>query len=736
MKTIKMKPLAIILAISLSSFFTFGCGGSSSSSDDKKEATVSFDANDQSDLLIGTNYDITTTNVKSITAKYGNVIATDESNNNWKYTFDVSNLTNEHSLSFPIAEELTITDTNNNVTTKNIELNSKDDLVKYQWHIYNDGQGSKYMDMTTEAVAGIDLNIIPSWNMTDSNGDHITGKNTKVLVWDANVDFFHLDLSDRLFSAKVPESINIVLNKELTKEQLEKDFSDAHGTSVAGIIGASGNNGGIRGEAFNANLTSLNMHTDTLLSLQFISSSDEINLVNASFGLDIYGEANSSQAQLFDAIYKKNIPIIHAQGNEFTDQTLCSSDNNCSYPQGETMPCLNIMATDCQFKQTDDIARHYSIIHVGAMNNQGIKSSYSSTGSNLWIAGLGGGTSKASDEAPSTKQSFGIVSLLSHYTCDELNVSADNLWDSPDGKWRKEIDKTCTYTTNMDGTSAASPSIAGIVALLKQINPNFTVPQIKYILAKTARNNTTLSSMDYGPIVVENDNDIIVSDFGWVTNAANVHFSNWYGFGFADASAAVNLALNCENDSNCKTRKALPQKIVNGSTPNCVKTANSSDEYECTFTDLQIVNSDNSKTPLTTNVEIETVNFDMLGYSYIQDDTAPEFCNTFISEYTPKDDIPRTDDQLQRLYKAFAYTQIELYSPNNTQSIVKPYLSYWNYAYDNTLINQTLFMNTNAFYQENVNAQGTWKLNLKSTCALNLANINEHLSLEILGYVK
>jgi cytochrome oxidase Cu insertion factor (SCO1/SenC/PrrC family) len=50
--------------------------------------------------------------------------------------------------------------------------------------------------------------------------------------------------------------------------------------------------------------------------------------------------------------------------------------------------------------------------------------------------------------------------------------------------------------------------------------------------------------------------------------------------------------------------------------------------------------------------------------------------------------------------------------------------------------NDNVIQTNNAFYQENVNAQGTWKLNLKSTCALNLANINEHLSLEILGYVK
>jgi len=42
------------------------------------------------------------------------------------------------------------------------------------------------------------------------------------------------------------------------------------------------------------------------------------------------------------------------------------------------------------------------------------------------------------------------------------------------------------YITNFNGTSAAAPVVAGVVALMFQVNPNLTPDQVREILIKTA----------------------------------------------------------------------------------------------------------------------------------------------------------------------------------------------------------------------------------------------------------
>jgi hypothetical protein len=94
----------------------------------------------------------------------------------------------------------------------------------------------------------------------------------------------------------------------------------------------------------------------------------------------------------------------------------------------------------------------------------------------------------------------------------------------------------------MNGTSSAAPNLSGVVALMLQANPNLGYRDVKYILAKTAKkvdpNNkgvtaTTLLSGSSTPVVLEQ---------GWVRNAAGNWFSNFYGFGGVDATAAVSMA--------------------------------------------------------------------------------------------------------------------------------------------------------------------------------------------------
>ena len=84
------------------------------------------------------------------------------------------------------------------------------------------------------------------------------------------------------------------------------------------------------------------------------------------------------------------------------------------------------------------------------------------------------------------------------------------------------------------GTSAAAPTVSGVVALVRAANTALTWRDVKLILAASARKNDTSNS-------------------GWRTGASKYgasgryNFNHEYGFGVVDAKAAVGLADGWEN---------------------------------------------------------------------------------------------------------------------------------------------------------------------------------------------
>jgi kexin len=78
------------------------------------------------------------------------------------------------------------------------------------------------------------------------------------------------------------------------------------------------------------------------------------------------------------------------------------------------------------------------------------------------------------------------------------------------------------YRTDFSGTSASAPMVAGTAALILAANPNLSWRDVQRILASTARQNHP-------------------ADPGWTT-AGGIRFNHRYGFGVADANAAVRAA--------------------------------------------------------------------------------------------------------------------------------------------------------------------------------------------------
>ncbi len=118
------------------------------------------------------------------------------------------------------------------------------------------------------------------------------------------------------------------------------------------------------------------------------------------------------------------------------------------------------------------------------------------------------------------------------------------------------VDVYSSYPGNnyvrFNGTSMAGPHVAGIVALMRQANPNAEVREIKSILMRTAH--------DYGPDGEDND----------------------YGFGFVDAYEAVlavslNRAIVMGTARNAETQAAIPNALVYTGTRQ--RTTNENGEY-------------------------------------------------------------------------------------------------------------------------------------------------------------
>jgi subtilisin-like proprotein convertase family protein len=177
------------------------------------------------------------------------------------------------------------------------------------------------------------------------------------------------------------------------------------------------------------------------------------------------------------------------------------------------------------------------------VNASGIKASYSTAGSAIWVSSPGGEFGRNMALAPgftapvyapamlTTDQSGCIKGYSSNPASGGTNNGStfDN-GGPPNG--------ACNYTNGFNGTSSATPVTVGVIALLLEANPALTWRDVKHILASSARQIDAARPA----VIVGLSDGTYVAEPGWTTNAAGFKFHNWYGFGMVDASAAVNMA--------------------------------------------------------------------------------------------------------------------------------------------------------------------------------------------------
>ncbi|MEV6183269.1 S8 family peptidase [Streptomyces sp. NPDC052016] len=312
----------------------------------------------------------------------------------------------------------------------------------------NDTEYAKQWDLF-EATAG--MNVPGAWNTT-------TGTGVTVAVIDTGY-VAHSDLA-----ANIVGGYDFIADTAVAVDGNGRDSNPAdpgdwynanecgagipasnsswHGTHVAGTIAAVTNNSkGVAGIAYGAKISPVRVlgkcggyDSDIIDAITWASggtvsgvpaNSNVAKVINMSLGGD--GACTSATQSAINAAVNRGTTVVVAAGNE-NDNVANHSPGNCS-----------------------------NVISVAATNRTGAKASYSNYGSLVDISAPGGQTS--------TGTANGILSTLNSGT-------------------RTPSTENYAY---YQGTSMATPHIAGLAALMKSANSALTPAQIESAIKANAR---------------------------------------------------------------------------------------------------------------------------------------------------------------------------------------------------------------------------------------------------------
>ena len=377
-----------------------------------------------------------------------------------------------------------------------------DPLVSKQWHLKFASQSG--------AVAGTDVNIDTVWSYPTAGAGR-RGRGIYVGIVDDGLETAHPDLA-----ANVDTTIDKDWNGGDTDPNPET--GDDHGTACAGNAAAVGNNGvGVSGTAPEAKLVGMRLisgavgDAEEAEAMTWKSTGAQIiHILSNSWGPDDDGITLAGPGDLTLEALKS--AVLTGRNGKGTIITWAGGNG------GNVTDNSNY----------DGYANSIYTIAVGAFDSQSRQASYSEPGANLVICAPSNGSSPA----------LGIA------TVDRSGTLGYN-----DGTDPNEISDS-NYTQTPGGTSSATPTVSGIIALILEANPNLGWRDVQEIIMRSAKKvNST--------------------DADWKTPIApdNINHNHKYGAGLIDATAGVSMAVNWVNLS-AQLKRSIPQTGLNIAIPN------------------------------------------------------------------------------------------------------------------------------------------------------------------------
>ncbi len=448
-------------------------------------------------------------------------------------------------------------------------------LYTYQWALrYATSFFTRFPDT---ASGGLDLNVEPV------HRQGIKGQGVRVIVVDYGSDLRNEDL---LPNADFGMSRNLVAGGN----EPYSVTGDAHGTAAAGIIAAAQNGKGVMGIAPRVTLGAANFlekQTELFASHGGAEWSAQADIFNASYGLDSL--ATPYEAGVADDIITavrgmkslragKGAIYVKSAGNSFEPEH-CTFERKLPDDTWEPAGAYY----DCSNPANDASTLEPNTIVVAALNAMGLASSYSSAGPVVWITGMGGeyGSEGSHGQEGAPKNGPTLFSTDIRGCAHGYSMTGA---DTPFLRGQTERDGVpenpdCDYAY-MNGTSAAAPTISGVVALMLSANPELSWRDVRDILRLSARkvdpdyllhvplygiapyggmmdlteNEPDPAAPPGGPDDIVDGATRIPMNLGWQKNAAGLEHSDWYGFGVPDAEKAVELARAYRDDPSRSRR--------------------------------------------------------------------------------------------------------------------------------------------------------------------------------------
>jgi len=282
-----------------------------------------------------------------------------------------------------------------------------------------------YLSFNREFYEIYDINPDASIHLGDYK-DKYTGKGVKVAVIDDGLDMYHEDLRGALIA-----SYDIATR---TSNVMHTEYYQHHGTAVTGVIGARKNHKGILGVASNSQIIFLkfkkNMSDSDIIELFQKASNWGADIINCSWGTYNVSDTVRDYIQYL-AKYGRDglgISIVFAVGNDNKDV----GNDESAIPE---------------------------VIAVGSTGIDNLRATYSNYGKHLDVLAPGG-------------YRLGITTL-----------------DDSGDRGVATIDKNylLAYDPNaFVGTSASTPIVTGVIALMLEKVPDLTRAEIEDILHKTS----------------------------------------------------------------------------------------------------------------------------------------------------------------------------------------------------------------------------------------------------------
>jgi subtilisin family serine protease len=383
-----------------------------------------------------------------------------------------------------------------------------DALFSKQWHLHTPANEEP------DLVAGAGVFAADAWEVTRGRRDIV------VAVADDGFDLTHPDFQG---DGKVVARLNATVRGTGISAGLDWDddvhprsapnqfeSGDYHGTPCLGVAVAEANGTGTVGVAPGCALVAVRFPlsmSDAHFVLMFQKISPLADIVSCSWG---YGPANAPMSTaLRDAI----AALVRTGGRRGKGLIICvaAGNNNCpvqDLTNTRTYQYRGQFGLQSYSGPIDRwIAAHPDVITVSATTSRKTRSAYSSWGRQISVCA-------ASDNWDDLGQTTPLGRGITTTDNEGFGLNTDFTAGSQ-------------FTSRFGGTSSATPTVAGVCALVLSANPALTALEVKQLLQHTADKDLSLET------------DTPVNEPGHFDAAG---FSLWFGHGKVNAFRAVQAA--------------------------------------------------------------------------------------------------------------------------------------------------------------------------------------------------